>query len=162
MELYNITENLKQLNQMIEDGVEPEQLQDAFNDLEEAFEDKAKNVLYVLKNMASNIDQLKEAEKQLKEKRGVIERQLSGLKDYLLMNMQEFGLSKVDNGVFKASLVKPKPMLNLNDESLVPDEYKQEKITVSVDKKQLLADLKDGKEVEGASIGESKAGLTIK
>lgn len=162
MQLFNITENLKQLNKMIDDGVDAAQLKDAFNDIEEAFDEKAKSVLFVLQNMSADIEQLKNAEDTLKKKRGVMERQLSGLKEYLLFNMQESGLTKIDNGIFKASIVRPKPMLSISDESLLPDAYKNEVITFKVDKKQMLADLKEGKEIKGAEIGESKAGLTIK
>ena len=162
MNLYNITKNLTQLNQMIEDGVDPEQLEEAFNDVEEAFEDKAKSVLFVLKNMQANIDSVKSEEDRLKKKRVTIERQYSGLKEYLMLNMVELGLGKIDNGVLKASLTKPKPMLVVTQEGIVSDLYKVEKITVSIDKKKMLDDLKDGKKVEGAEIGESKAGLNLK
>ena len=162
MNLYNITKNLTQLNQMIEDGVDPEQLEQAFNDVEEAFEDKAKSVLFVLKNMQANIDSVKSEEDRLKKKRATIERQYSGLKEYLMLNMVELGLGKIDNGVLKASLTKPKPMLVVTQEGIVSDLYKVEKITVSIDKKKMLDDLKDGKKVEGAEIGESKAGLNLK
>ena len=162
MNLYNITKNLTQLNQMIEDGVDPEQLEEAFNDVEEAFEDKAKSVLFVLKNMQANIDSVKSEEDRLKKKRAMIERQYSGLKEYLMLNMVELGLGKIDNGVLKASLTKPKPMLVVTQEGIVSDLYKREKTTVSIDKKKMLDDLKDGKKVAGAEIGESKAGLNLK
>lgn len=162
MQLYNITENLKQLNEMVNDGVDPDQLVDAFNDLNDAFEDKAKSILFVLQNMNSNIELIKNEEARLKEKRGIIERQLSGLKEYLTLNMVEFDIPKVDNGVFKASIVKPKPVLVVVDDDAIGSYYKTEKATISIDKRKLLADLKDGKEVDGAKIGESKTGLTIK
>lgn len=44
--------------------------------------------------------------------------------------------------------------LVIEDESLVPDEYKKEKITISVDKKQLKEDIKEGVIIEGVSIKE--------
>lgn len=162
MELYNITENLKQLNSMIADGVPADQLVDAFGDLEEAFEGKAKSILFVLQNMTGNIELLKAEEDRLKAKRATIEKQLSGLKEYLTLNMQESGTTKIDNGVIKASIIKPKPVLVVINDQAISGEYKSEKITVCIDKRKLLSDLKEGVVVAGAEIGESKIGLSIK
>lgn len=162
MQLYEITENLKQLGQMIKDGVDESQLIDALNDVNEAFEEKAKSILFLIRNIEGNIELSKIEETRLSNRRKSMEKQLDSIKSYLIMNMAESGKTKIDNGVIKASYIKPKPSLMLSDESLVPDSYKVPKVTIGIDKKALLADLKEGKEVEGASIGESKAGLSIK
>lgn len=162
MELYNITENLRQLNGMIEEGVPADQLVDAFNDIEGAFQDKAKSILFVLQNMASNIEAIKTEEDRLKSKRSTVEKQLSGLKEYLVLNMIDAGVSNVDNGVFKASIVKPRPVLVVLSNDAISGDYKTESIVVSIDKKKMLSDLKEGKTVIGAEIGESKTGLKIK
>ena len=162
MQLYEITENLKQINEMIEQGTDPEQLKDALADVNEAFEEKAKHILYVMRNLESSIDQCKQEERRLAENRKAMENQLSGIKDYLIMNMAESDIKKVDNGVIKATYVKPKPCLNLTDENIIPDQYKKIKVSSQIEKKKLLDDLKDGIEIEGAEIGESKASLLIK
>lgn len=162
MQLYEITENLKQINEMIDQGVDPDQLQDALGDVNEAFEEKAKHILFVMRNLQSSIDMCKAEEKRLSESRKAMENQLAGIKEYLMLNMKESGISKIDNGVIKASYVKPKPILVLNNEDLVPDEYKKIKVTSSIDKKTLLDSLKDGNTIEGAEIGESKPSLMIK
>lgn len=162
MQLYEITENLKQLSQMIEDGVDESQLIDALNDVNEAFEEKAKSILFLIRNIEGNIELSKIEESRLSNRRKSMEKQLDSIKSYLIMNMTESGKTKIDNGVIKASYIKPKPSLMLSDESVIPDEYRVPKVTISIDKKLLLSDLKEGKEVKGASIGESKAGLSIK
>jgi len=162
MQLYEITENLKQLSQMIEDGVDESQLIDALNDVNEAFEEKAKSILFLIRNIEGNIELSKIEESRLSNRRKSMEKQLDSIKSYLIMNMTESGKTKIDNGVIKASYIKPKPSLMLSDESVIPDEYRVPKVTIAIDKKLLLSDLKEGKEVKGASIGESKAGLSIK
>jgi len=162
MQLYEITENLKQLGQMIEDGVEESQLIDALNDVNEAFEEKAKSILFLIRNIEGNIELSKLEETRLSNRRKSMEKQLDSIKAYLVMNMAESGKTKIDNGVIKASYIKPKPVLVLSDENAIPDSYKNPKVTISIDKKLILSDLKEGKEIEGASIGESKAGLSVK
>jgi len=162
MQLYEITENLRQLGQMIEDGVEESQLIDALNDVNEAFEEKAKSILFLIRNIEGNIELSKLEEARLSNRRKSMEKQLDSIKAYLVMNMAESGKTKIDNGVIKASYIKPKPVLVLSDENAIPDSYKNPKVTISIDKKLILSDLKEGKEIEGASIGESKAGLSVK
>jgi len=162
MQLYEITENLKQLGQMIEDGVEESQLIDALNDVNEAFEEKAKSILFLIRNIEGNIELSKLEETRLSNRRKSMEKQLDSIKAYLVMNMAESGKTKIDNGVIKASYIKTKPVLVLSDENAIPDSYKNPKVTISIDKKLILSDLKEGKEIEGASIGESKAGLSVK
>lgn len=162
MQLYAISENLKQLNAMLEEGVDPEQLKDALNDVDEAFEEKAKHILFLIRNIESNIEAVKSEECRLADNRKAMERQVSGIKEYLLDNMAKTGKTKIDNGLMVASYIKPKPALVLNNEGSIPDEYKKIKVSSSFDKKLILDDLKDGKSINGASIGESKAGLKIK
>jgi hypothetical protein len=162
MQLYEITENLKQINEMIDQGADPDQLQDALGDVNEAFEEKAKHILFVMRNLQGSIELCKSEEKRLSENRKAMENQLAGIKEYLILNMKESGITKVDNGVLKASYVKPKPMLVLSNEDSIPDEYKKIKVSSAIDKKMLLDALKDGGEVEGAEIGESKPSLMIK
>ena len=162
MQLYEITENLKQINQMLEDGVSLEELKDALADVDEAFEEKANGILFLIRNMESNIDAIKIEEARLASRRKSIEKQIESIKGYLINNMVATGKTKLDNGIIKASYIKPKAMLNLIDESIVPDNYKTPKVTIALDKASMLADLKNGIEIDGASIGESKAGLSIK
>ena len=159
MQLYNITENLKQVEQMIAEGADPEQLQDAIYDIDEAFEENAGNILFILKNMESSIESIKSEEKRLAQRRKTIENQLEGLKEYLVRNMAETGRTKVSNDLMTASYIKPKPMLVVDDEDAIGSDYRSIKVTTSLDKKRILDELKDGKEIEGAHIGESKAGL---
>ena len=162
MQLYEITENLKQINQMLEDGVSLEELKDALADVDEAFEEKANGMLFLIRNMESNIDAIKLEESRLASRKKSMEKQIESVKEYLINNMVATGKTKLDNGIIKASYIKPKPMLNLIDESIVPDNYKTPKVTIALDKASMLADLKNGIEIDGASIGESKAGLSIK
>jgi len=162
MQLYEITENLKQINQMLEDGVSLEELKDALADVDEAFEEKANGILFLIRNMESNIDAIKLEEARLASRKKSMEKQIESVKEYLINNMVATGKTKLDNGIIKASYIKPKAMLNLIDESIVPDNYKTPKVTIALDKASMLADLKNGIEIDGASIGESKAGLSIK
>ena len=139
--------------------------QAALEEIESGLEEKAGSILFLIANMKGDIEKIKAEEKRLSEKRKAAEKTIERLKDYLIENMQAQDKQKIDNGVIKCSIIKPRPVLVLSDESLVPDNFKKITVSSSVDKKQLLAHLKDlpeGEKVDGASIGQSKIGLTIK
>ena len=162
MKLYDITKNMQAIEQMLDDGVEPDQLKDALGDVEDAFKDKAGNILFLMQNMASSVEALKSEEARLAKRRKVIENQMASLKEYLILNMIESGIGKLDNGVIKASITKPRAMLYVYEAEKVPAEYKKVTVSSAIDKKQLLAALNDGEEIEGCEIGQSKTGLSIK
>jgi hypothetical protein len=87
------------------------------------------------------------------------------LKEYLVENMRAAEIKKIDDGVVSATVVNPKPVLTITSEDDIPQEYLNIKTSVAVDKKGLLAALKElpeGETIPGAVIGESKPGLTIK
>ena len=162
MKLYDITKNMQAIEQMMADGVDPSELKDALGDIEEAFQAKGEHILYLMQNMASDVEALKTEEARLAKRRKVTENQMSGIKEYLIQNMMESGISKLDNGVIKASIIKPRPMLLISDDDRIPTFYKKVTVSSAIDKKLLLADLKGGEAIGGCEIGFSKTGLSIK
>lgn len=161
MKLYEISEAMKDIERMIEEGVPADQLIDSLKDMQEDFELKAKDILFVHANMAGDIEKLKVEESRLKERRQVAERQKARLEDYLRENMTSADMTEINNGVLTAKIGKPRPMVEIVDEDLIPDQYRAIKTTVSIDKKELLKAVKEG-DVEGAALGYSKPSLTIK
>lgn len=162
MKLYDITKNMQAVEQMLADGIEPEQLKDALGDIEEAFQAKGEHILYLMQNMASDVEAYKAEESRLAKRRKVTENQIAGIKEYLIMNMINSGITKLDNGVIKASITKPRPMLLISDDDRIPTFYKKVTVSSAIDKKQLLEDLKGGEAIGGCEIGFSKTGLSIK
>ena len=165
MQLYKTTEHFKEVQKMLDEGVPIEQLSDALEEINDDFEAKAENILYSIKNILGDVDKVKAEETRLAGRRQSMLKQVESLKLYLIENMQAQSKPKIDNGIIKASLVKPKPILVLSDESIVPDNFKKITVSSAIDKKMLLQHLKDlpeGEVLEGASIGQSKQSLMIK
>lgn len=162
MKLYDITKNMQGIEQMLADGVDPDQLVDALGDVTDAFEEKAGGILFLMQNMSADIEAFKIEEARLAKRRKSAESQIAHLKGYLILNMSQSGITKLDNGVIKASITKARQMLVLTDGEKVPGDYKTVTTSSAIDKKQLLAALKEGKEIDGCEIGQSKIGLSIK
>lgn len=149
---------------MIDEGVPIEQLTDSLEEIESGLEEKAGNILFLIRNIEGDIEKIKAEEKRLKEKRLSAEKSIENVKAYLVQNMAAQNKAKIDNGVVKCSIIKSRPVLVLSDEGLIPDTFKKITVSSAIDKKQLLAHLKElpeGETIEGAAIGESKIGLKI-
>ena len=165
VKLYEISEAMKDVQQMLDDGVPLEQLEDTLNEIEIDFKEKADNCLFALANLNAEIEGCKVEESRLKVRRSSKERQAEKLREYLLFNMQELGSKKIDNGVMTASVRKGIKKLQITDEDAIPVEYKKISTLVSTDKKGLLAalkELKEGETITGAEVVQGQNTLTIK
>jgi len=165
MQLYKITESMKEVQAMIDDGVPLDQLEDTMQLIELDFKEKAESILYVLANIRSEMEACKAEETRLADRRKAKEKQAEKLKEYLLYNMQELKSGKIDNGVMSANIRKGAPVLVITNEDAIPNEYKKIAVTSSIDKKELLKALKaleEGETIEGVEIGVGKNTLTIK
>lgn len=162
MKLYETTAQFKEVQKMIDDGVPIEQLTDALECINDDFEGKVENSLFTIKNLEADILKIKAEETRLSGRRKAINNQVESIKRYLIEHMTAQGKLKFDNGVVRATIIKPKPVLVIVDEDLIPNDYKKISVTSAVNKKDLLAHLKtldDGETIGGASIGQSKISL---
>lgn len=64
--------------------------------------------------------------------------------------------------LFKVSRVKGREVLQVNSTNDIPEKYVTIKMTNTLDKRQMLTDLKAGAEINGAEISTGKPSLRIK
>lgn len=76
--------------------------------------------------------------------------------------MEELGLEKIETELGVLTIAKNPASIDVYDENLITDEYKKEKITVSIDKTAIKNAIKEGKEIQGARLIEDKTSLRIK
>jgi uncharacterized small protein (DUF1192 family) len=165
MQLYKITGAMKEVQQMIDDGVPLDQLEDTLSEIEIDFKEKAESCLFAVANLNSEVGAYKAEIERLTAKKKSKENQAIKLKEYLLLNMQELNSGKIDNGIMTANIRKGSPVLQINDERSIPQEFKKISTSVSTDKKALLKALKElpeGEAIEGAEVVQGKNTLTIK
>jgi hypothetical protein len=113
-------------------------------------------ILY-LKNLEHKVDALKEEEKKKATERKDIEAAIESAKVLVKQYMIEEGLVEVEGVNFKMILSKTNPKLIIEDEALIPKDYKQETIVTTVRKDALKDDLKVGAEIPGAKLEQSYA-----
>jgi len=128
-------------------------------------EEQAKELVIALvkkiKNLEAKHAVFKAEADRLKDEASYTKSSIDSAKNFLKEVLEMNDIKKHSDGVHTVTLRKPTPSLNVLDESEIPTDYFKETVKVSIDKKQLLNDMKDGKEVKGAKI-EYKSGLLIK
>ena len=162
MNLYQLADCMKSVEDAVNDGASPEEVAAALASIEEDIKTKCVQVAYFIRNLSADAEALKSEEARLSARRKETENHIERLKKYLADGMSENNLSKAGDGIINVTRGKPRPILVIDSEIDIPDDYRRIKTETSIDKKSLLADLKEGKEIQGASVGESKPSITIK
>jgi hypothetical protein len=128
-----------------------------------AIQAKIEDYAFVIRNMEALPDAIKAEEKRLADRRKAIEKRVEHIKNWLLVNMQQAGISKIESPVFTVALQNNPASVIIDDESLIDDGFKRlpEPLPLVVDKKLIKAAIDAGQVVEGAHI-EVKQRLVIK
>lgn len=93
MKLYDLTNNYRELQMMIEDGVDPSALEDTLQAIEESIQDKAQNIALLIRNLEADTEAIKLEEKRLADRRRAVENNCKSLKDYLYQQMILLGVT---------------------------------------------------------------------
>lgn len=155
MKLYELTNDFRQVQALIEDGGEG--LEDTLEAINLAIEDKLENIAKVIKNLEADVDGFKQEEKRLADRRQSIENNIKNLKQYAENTMIVTGNKKIKAGLFTFAIQKNPPSVEIANEDLIPEKYKKTVTTTTIVKKDLLDALKEGQVIEGATIKQGKS-----
>ena len=152
--LYQIAEDHNRtLLEMAEiDDLQPEVVDDMLSLMEGDFKEKAISVAGFFQNIDSDIIAMKDAEKRIAARRKSAENKVLHMKTYLLENMLRTGITKIECPEFKISTRKNQAKLVVNDESKIPDEFKQDVTHTEIANTRLKEALKNGANIEGAEL----------
>ena len=158
MQLYEINGQIAQLAEMLESG---EIDTTAYNDTVEALgaEIALDDVVKAIRNKQADVEAYKGEADRLTDKKRRAEAAVDGLKALLLRYMQITEQKSVKTSLFTASKGVSKSA-DITDETALPAEYLIPQ-PPKVDKKAILAALKEGKQITGAELKESEH-ITIK
>lgn len=159
MHLYEITEAHKELEKLEDDGLD---IGDTFEAIEGEFNDKAISVVHVIKNMGGNVTALENEIDRLSTRLRAIKNRQESIKDYLRYHMEATGINKISCDLFTIALKQGRDIVQIDDEDKIPTDYLNIKTSVTPMKRELLADLKTGKDIPGCSIAKSKSSIGIK
>ena len=167
MKLYEVTKDIEDLlNEMEITGSgdsDKEFYSDTMDGLQLSWKEKAGGVSAYIGNLEATVAAIKNAEKNMAERRKSILRNVESLKKYLMDNMDRLNIDKIETEYFVAKIKKNPPKVVINNEEEVPEDFWDKQVKWVINKTKIKEALKgDGKvNVKGAEIVQSRR-LVIK
>jgi len=159
MKLYEITGQLAEVKNL--DDLDEKTMADTLEGIEGEFEEKAKSIGFVARNIESDVGAIDAEIARLNARKKTIQNREKWMRDYLKQNMQKAGITKIEHPLFVISITKGRDVVEITDIDAIPDEFVTVNSTIAPDKRALLAALKKGP-VSGAAITKSSDSLRIK
>ena len=161
LSLYSITGTFPIIMEMEE--VPDEVKEKLTQELTLLLQQKSQNIIGYTRNIELTIEAMKTEEKRISEQRKALENKLDKFKEYVKNCMEQGGFTKVDTGLGTLSITKNPMSVEIENESEVPTEFKQEIVTVKVDKTAIKNHFKEtGEVLPGIKIVDDKTSLRIK
>ncbi len=162
--LYNLVgERLALQNKLEELNFDEETIADTLEGDSLAIQAKIESYCFVIKNMEALPDAIKAEEKRLADRRKSIEKRVDSIKNWLFINMQHAGITKIESPVFTVALQNNPASVDIYDPSLIPADYLRvpEAPPPAPDKALIKKAISDGYEVPGARLQNTQR-LVIK
>lgn len=154
MKLYELSQQYAQLVELVEE-LDEVTFRDTLESIQEEIDDKVENTAKLMRSFQVDVDALKLEEKRLADRRRAIEKRIESIKDYLKNQMEVAGIDKVKRPTLTVSIANNPPSVEIEDESLIPFDYMVPQ-PARIDKKALLTALKEGQDISGASIKQTR------
>lgn len=163
LSLYNITNSFITLFEKAEQGeLTKEEIEEQGKDLAISLKNKSTSIIGYIRNLDLTSEAIKNEIDRLTTIKKAVDNKNIKFKEYVKQNMEELELQKIDTELGTLSVTKNPASVEVYDENMISDEYKKEKLTVSIDKTAIKNAIKNGKEVQGARLIEDKTSLRIK
>lgn len=155
--LFEIAREYRAITDVLMDSDSDEQtIKDTLEAESWPLELKAQNYGFVIRNMEATAAAIKEAEKQMAERRKRLEARTAHLMERLKTGMEIAGVSELSCPHFAIKIKKNPPTVDVFEPGLVPQEYMRypEPPPAQPDKTAIKAAIQAGKEVPGAMLAQ--------
>ena len=161
LSLYEITSGFPAL--MENEEISEEDKRKIEDELEILLQQKSQNIIGYTKNIELTINAMKEEEKRIADNRKALENKIARFKDYVKECMEKNGITKIDTGLGTLSVAKSPASVEIINEDEVPKEFKQEVVTIKIDKTKIKNNFKETGEIPaGVNIVTTNTNLRIK
>lgn len=154
MNLYELTGNYRKVSEM--EDLDEVALKDTLDSIQEDIETKIQNISFVVKEKEADVKAIEETIKTLEKRKASATNTIDYLKKYSQTAMEVTGVEKIKTPFVTVWVQNNKESVNIVDENKLNKKYLVEQ-PPKADKKLLLADLKEGKEVEGAELQQTRS-----
>ena len=154
MRLYEMTEAAKQLYELLDSGeIDESILQDTMESI--GASQKLEDYIHVQKSFEAEIAMYEAEMARLKENKRILENRVEYLKSKIIDFMKATGQKSANAGTFKLTMRENKSC-EIENIDLIHMEYMREiPAKLEPDKKSMLAALKNGEKISGASLKTS-------
>lgn len=153
--LYEMAAEFRQTAELLADmDLDPQTITDTLEAAAFPIEQKCAQVAAFIRNMEATAEQIKQAEKQMAERRKAMENRAEHIRDYLLHNMQACGMTKIEHPLFKIAIKQNPESVVIEDERQIPVDYMRfPELPPPVPDKALMKQaMKDGYTIPGAKL----------
>lgn len=164
VKLYELTQSMRELEKLAETDPEmQESVTDTLEGIEAEFNDKALAVATVFLNMDPDIQGIDNEIKRLQGRKKLYENQRAHLVEYLRVNMEGSGITKIECPLFRITCAKGREAVIVDDTDAIPDEYVSiPEVQAKADKKAIMDAYKKGEAVPGTHVERGKSSIRIK
>lgn len=155
--LFGITEELLQIFENIEIDEETGELLnlEQLEEIQGEFDDKASNIALYIQELQAQAEAIKNKREALNDRQKSTTNKAERLKAYLSDMMNRAGKTKVETDDVRISFRKSESV-DILDQSLIPQEYLNEKLTITPDKIEIKKAIKNGQDIAGAMLIENQ------
>lgn len=166
MKLYEITAQYQNIYALLQNPefAENEDILTALDQIEDAFENKAQQTIFMMKNIEAEIDSIDTEIKRLQAMKKVRQNNIDRIKNRLRENMKAVGMSKLNCGLFSLSYrLQEANAVELDETEFLANNLDEDLVTVKVtpNKTEIKRRLQHGEEIIGARLVDSEV-LTIR
>ena len=159
--LYDI--RCKFVDLMNNDELTEEQVNELGKELAIELQNKSTNIIAYIVNTESMFERMKAEEKRIADMRKYGETKLAKFKEYVKENMEALQISKLQTELGTLSVAKNPISVEVVSEDKVPVDFKQEVVSIKIDKKAIAQHFKDTGEVpDGCIIHTENTSLRVK
>ena len=130
-------------------------LEDTLESISDALNDKVEGYVKIIAQMKSDQEQLKIERDRINERVKSLNNNIKRMQEVLYEVLKASGKEKIKTPLYSIWIQQNPPSIEVLDELEIPESYWIEQLP-TLDKRQLLADLKEGKEVKGAQIKQGE------
>ena len=160
MNLYELNQNFQNLLEVMENTTDSEikaLIQDSLDQLQLQTNEKIENIIKYIKNLEYEAAALETEAKRLQDRKAKTLKKVDNLKGYLKDFTSSLDSKKYNAGIFKVSIRRNSPSLEITDIQAIPTEYIQYIEDVKVDKQRIKEAIKNGEKIAGVQLIESES-----
>ncbi|MGS0654900.1 siphovirus Gp157 family protein [Staphylococcus arlettae] len=154
--LFNLTDNYKQVYELIAEQGDEQALIDTLSSINDALEDKADGYVAVIKSLESDNKAIDEEIKRLQQRKTTNKNGIDRLKESLQDSMETIGKTKFKTALNSYNIQNNPPSLKVINEKLIPKDYWLSQAP-KLNKKSAVAELKAGNTIPGLEVKQTRS-----